>query len=282
MKLIFSRKGFDSSSGGCANPILPDGSLCPLPIPDLHAPYRYEQFPQLSALAFDLSRGRVRPEQGAHLDPDLEENMLPRHPQWRPLFGQHGAAAGHLARQSVSDGDVFLYFGWFRQVEQEAGCWVYHKDAPDLHVLFGWLQIDRVLALEEDVPRTLEWVKYHPHFFGPRAINNTLYVARRRLALPSFSCELPGAGQFPLLRTNLILTRQGERRGVWQVPTWMHPEGRDTALTYHQRRERWQQDGDSLALKSVHRGQEFVLDMDHYPESLPWLADLLTQMSATT
>lgn len=36
MKIIFSRKGFDSGakSGGVASPILPAGTPCPLPIPE--------------------------------------------------------------------------------------------------------------------------------------------------------------------------------------------------------------------------------------------------------
>jgi len=42
MKIILSRKGFDGSSGGCANPILEDGRLLPLPIPDPASPIRYD------------------------------------------------------------------------------------------------------------------------------------------------------------------------------------------------------------------------------------------------
>ncbi len=34
MKVILSRKGMDSTSGGIASPILPDGTLLSLPIPD--------------------------------------------------------------------------------------------------------------------------------------------------------------------------------------------------------------------------------------------------------
>lgn len=34
MKIILSRKGFDSSNGGQPNPIMPDGTLLSLPIPD--------------------------------------------------------------------------------------------------------------------------------------------------------------------------------------------------------------------------------------------------------
>ena len=33
MKIILSRKGFDSSNGGCPSPILPDGTLLSMPIP---------------------------------------------------------------------------------------------------------------------------------------------------------------------------------------------------------------------------------------------------------
>ncbi|MEZ4682601.1 MAG: hypothetical protein R2932_51180 [Caldilineaceae bacterium] len=41
MKIILSRKGFDSSSGGVASPILPDGTLLSLPIPDATGPITY-------------------------------------------------------------------------------------------------------------------------------------------------------------------------------------------------------------------------------------------------
>ncbi|MBA3801209.1 MAG: hypothetical protein H0X18_19410 [Geodermatophilaceae bacterium] len=41
MKLILSRKGFDSAAGGCPSPILEDGSMLSLPIPDRTSPIRY-------------------------------------------------------------------------------------------------------------------------------------------------------------------------------------------------------------------------------------------------
>ena len=36
MKVIISRKGFDSSAGKMASPILPDGRVISLPIPTSH------------------------------------------------------------------------------------------------------------------------------------------------------------------------------------------------------------------------------------------------------
>ncbi len=73
MKLIFSRKAFDSSAGKVANPILDDGSLIPMPIPDKQSPIRYEDVTiagqNLGKVASDLTRGRLRAEHFAHLDP---------------------------------------------------------------------------------------------------------------------------------------------------------------------------------------------------------------------
>ena len=91
MRLILSRKGFDTSCGGCPSPILPDGRMVSLPIPDARSPIRYGDIRwgeyDLGALVGDLTRGRIAPTQAAHLDPDLRRESLPRRPGWRPLFG---------------------------------------------------------------------------------------------------------------------------------------------------------------------------------------------------
>jgi len=42
MKIIFSRKGFDSSTGGVPSPIFPDGKILSLPIPDKLSPIKYK------------------------------------------------------------------------------------------------------------------------------------------------------------------------------------------------------------------------------------------------
>jgi hypothetical protein len=41
MRIVLSRKGFDSGSGGCPSPIFPDGSMLALPIPDRRSTVRY-------------------------------------------------------------------------------------------------------------------------------------------------------------------------------------------------------------------------------------------------
>ena len=64
-----------------------------------------------------------------------------------PAFGQVGAAQRHLDNEVVKAGDLFLFFGWFRDVEQHEGRWRYRPKARSVHRLFGWLQVGGVIRL---------------------------------------------------------------------------------------------------------------------------------------
>ena len=82
MRLVISRKGFDSTAGGCASPILPDGTMVSLPIPDEESGVRYGDIAvhghDVGALVADLSGGRYGRRARAHLDPDLVPDAMPR------------------------------------------------------------------------------------------------------------------------------------------------------------------------------------------------------------
>lgn len=279
MKLILSRKGFDSSAGGCANPILPDGRLLSLPIPDPAAPFSYGAIRspagKLGSIVSSLTRGKVKPSHKAHLDPDLDREALDRDPAWRPTFGQMGAAQGHLRKQGVGLGDLFLFFGWFRQTERVKGKLAFVKDAPDQHILFGWFQIGAIRDLAQDFPDEGHWQRSHPHCFGERGGGNTLYVAAKDLSLPGLTRTLPGAGLYPAVRPELILTQPQQRRGIWRLPHWFNYKGPDHSLSYHGASWRWQEATDHVVLDSAKRGQEFVLDDTHYPEAVAWARGLI-------
>ena len=55
------------------------------------------------------------------------------------------------------------------------------------------------------------------------------------------------------------------------------PKGSAPPLTYHANAHRWRQDGDSVILNSVAKGQEFVLDCEAYSEALPWVGNLINK-----
>ena len=137
MKIIFSRKGFDSANGGVPSPIFPDGTTLSLA----------DSVPQKS----DSLQGRTvvwriyRPQwwrvcpiveywerTGAIWTRNLNAGGLERLPGWRPAFGQVESAQSHLEKPRVSGpGDLFLFFGWFRAVERaNGGSWKYVRNAP--------------------------------------------------------------------------------------------------------------------------------------------------------
>lgn len=272
MRVILSRKGVDSAAGKVPSPIFDDDTLVSLPIPEKRGIVRYADLASpkgnLGELVQDLreqSFGRsIKPTDTAHLDPDLWRSMRQaRSPEWRPAFGQDSAAESHLRNQHVQEGDLFLFFGWFRRVARSHGRWGYVPDAPDLHVLFGWLRVDHIH--ENPVAGLTE----HPHFKLKRryATNSRVYAAS----------DSSRAGYFDKYDQSLRLTAPGKSRSIWRLPAVFCPKG-TPALSYHGRPKRWTRDGpEHYLLESVGRGQEFVVDCEQHPGVEEWATKLLAR-----
>jgi hypothetical protein len=281
MKIILSRKGFDSGSGGAPSPILPDGTLVSLPIPDKSSRIRYEEISHggwnLGNIVASLSNGRVRASYGAHLDPDLCETCVPRQLGWKPLFGQAGAAQGHLREQGIQAGDLFVFFGLFQEVMIRGSKLRIRYGTKPIHVIWGWLQVDEVVPVDGVDRERLNWALYHPHFYMPSDATNTLYIGKTGLEVTGLDLtNVPGSGRFSHFSARRRLTAEGSTKcSEWALPGWFDPSSGRPALTYHCDRRRWRRRGDQVFLKSVGRGQEFVFDMECYPEALAWVAELL-------
>jgi len=263
MKVILSRKGFDSSYGGYPSPILPNGRLVSLPIPRDGDAVRYSELKlgedrTYCSLIRELGIERVTvrdssievdAESTCHLDPDIERRLMERHGNWKPLFGQLGAAQRHLQNQNIGVGDLFLFFGWFRRTEYQNGILRFGLNEPDLHIIFGYMQIGEIIAA--DLLREYdEWMRYHPHVESTERkldSTNTLYVGRDRL---SFDENLPGASSFNFSQ-DLVLTKKGLSRSKWDL----NPEiFGDTKISYHP--NPWK----AGYFQSAGRGQEFVIE----------------------
>jgi hypothetical protein len=276
--VIFSRKGFDSASGGCPSPVFSDQTMLALPIPDARSPVRFQELEwrgrNLGDLVERLTKNKVVRGHGAHLDPDLLPSFRTRPASWRPLFGQCGAAQGHLRNQGVAAGDLFLFWGLFRRLDQNLE-WV----GRPFHAIWGWMQVGDVVAVDLAAradPRWA-WTSGHPHLAFAPDRTNTLYAAAGTLSVEGSRCPLPGAGVFETLGSPLVLTAPAaERPTQWSLPTWFLPGGR-RALTYHSSSARWTKVGGRVLLQAASRGQEFVLDADEYPEVMDWVFNLIDQ-----
>jgi hypothetical protein len=289
MRLIFSRKGFDSQYGGVPSPIFPDGSILSLPIPSQGDARILSDMCHgdinIGDLAADLTGNRFSRNSHVHFDPDLHGPILERSPGWLPAFGQVAAAQSHLANQGVGEGDLFLFFGWFRRVEYYGGYWRYVPRTPNFHSIFGWLQVGEVVRVNErikDLADNYPWLRSHPHVAAAASFesqNNTIYVGADSLRLGRTPLGINGGGVFREFVPRLRLTADGKTRSLWKLPAWFSPEGRLSSLSYHGKQSRWTQQGDSVLLQTVAKGQEFVLNSEHYPESESWIEDLFASFA---
>jgi len=234
MRVIFSRKGFDSAAGKAPSPIV-DGEPTSLPIPVSGRSETSYEAAGLGKLVEQVTKGRISAGHLCHEDPMFLHG--------RCAFGQTGAAQTHLERNGVGAGDVFLFFGLFAS-----------RDGRDCHHrIFGYMKIDEVRRLgsrptKSDSPEG--FARRHPHTIGAWNENNTLYLGQGAKAKAAHPC--------------LRLTRPSGPPSIWAVPAWLMRAG----LTYHDNQARWSNDGE---LRAVSRGQEFVSDIGDETAPREWL-----------
>ena len=264
MKIILSRKGFDSSSGKQANPIMPDGTLLSLPIPDnednnTFSSLHWEDMSYYEIVHSLNTRTLITNDSRCHLDPDLREDVRSRFPNWKPAFGQMNTSLSHLRNQKVSVGDIFLFYGWFKETEMKGGLLRYKKNGLDAHIIYGYMQIGEIIERKQDVP---DWLKEHPHYAYDNAWNaykNAIFLPTDRLSIIS---SLRGCNVLKF-RRDRVLTKEGMSRRYWDLPDYF----RKVQISYNT--NSWQKD----SFKSAGRGQEFV--MEATPEILDWAKSII-------
>lgn len=281
MKIILSRKGFDTSSGGVPSPIFPDGRILSLPIPDKYSTIRYEDIKwnefNVGDIVSSLTKNKIPKSHFAHLDPDLRNESLKRHDNWKPVLGQTSSSQGHLRNQNIQQGDIFIFFGLFRDVINKNSKINFKEKTLSKHIIWGWLQIEDILTVDNCNKSDFVWALNHPHFHRPIDALNTIYTAKEKLDITGSSIKtIPGYGVFNKYSRTLQLSKEGSSKpSVWSLPHWFYPSNSRTPLSYHSKISRWSHNNSEVILESVSRGQEFVLDCDIYPESKRWIIDLM-------
>jgi len=248
MKIIFSRKGFDSSSGGGPSPIV-DGRPLSLPIPAGTASETTYGDLGLGDYAAKASRARLGASDLCHHDPMF---LTPCGEAPTCAFGQHSAAQTHLEGQGVGLGDVFLFFGLY--ADEDTG--------EPHHRIFGYLQVEEMIALSQGVPQAMLDIA-HPHALEMHSGNDVIWY---------------GEGQQANRASDALrLTVLGGPPSLWKRPDWLERGG----LSYHDRADRWLRGGKGhKRLRSVARGQEFVADIGRRQAPRDWLAGVIAEIKA--
>lgn len=243
MRLIFSRKGFDSANGGRPSPIVA-GRPRSLPIPEAREACTTYADLGLGVLVEQVTGGRLAGHAGCHDDPMFAGGHC-----W---FGQSGSAQGHLRRQGVGVGDLFLFFGLFAD---EATRERHHR-------IYGYLEIAGHAPAGEvrTRPGWREPPRAHPHLSPKLRPQNTIYFGPGRMARHA--------------PDSLRLTRVGGPASRWAVPEWLARTG----LSRHGRADRWATPGQ---LATVAIGQEFVCDIEGNSDAFAWLERTIAAITQT-
>ncbi len=182
MKIIFSRKGFDTVNGGYASPIIPDGTCYSIPIPgklnnkkycELDFSYQNEPIQKIlnnitnKHIAINGSHeccDYLDKKFKCHNDPCLIETK--NHKVF--TIGQANAALGHLNNQKVQKGDIFLFYGLFRDVEKIKEKWQYKETSKPVHLIFASMEIDEIvkdikISTKEEILKNYPYLENHPH-----------------------------------------------------------------------------------------------------------------------
>jgi hypothetical protein len=234
VKVVFSRKGFDSSAGGSPSPIV-DGRPVSLYIPTTRRSETTYADAGIGPYVELATRGRIQSDHLCHEDPVFSGG------RW--ALGQTGRSQSHLDAKGIGVGDVFLFFGLF----SEPGGKARH------HRIFGFLEVEEVRRLGEapvasDSPEGFD--HRHPHTIGQWEANNTLYLGRGQKARTA--------------APELQLTKPRAPVSTWRIPRWLAEVG----LSWNPPGARWSVPGE---LAVVGRGQEFVADIGDREDARQWL-----------
>lgn len=266
MKVSFSRKGFDSGFGGQANAILPDGTLLPFPIPSSDGfpnTYNslYHEKKSLYDILAELKRcPKVGKDAPCHLDPDIRRDVKERPEGWLPAFGQADQSLSELRNNDFGIGDLFLFFGWFRETEYRNGRLQYKRKAPNVQMIYGYMQVGEIVKAGDTIP---EWLVTHPHASRIKdgSLKDAIFLPTETL---SFVPELPGASMLRYA-PDLILTAPGMSRSRWSLPNFFKEENIKIGHSP-------KQPADASYFQSASIGQEMIWEATD--SALLWLQNI--------
>ena len=291
MRLVLSRKGFDSGSGGCLSPYNHNtGQYIWFPIPEKVNSYsnkiRYKNIlvknEYLSGLkGSNLSEvyknykgtNRVKLRRNeyasidnnelfAHFDPMLGiPPLIEENEKWiiGKGFGQFNAAP-QLENHDVNKGSIFLFFGGFQSTA---------NTKISGHYIYVWLKVKKRIETYEECKEILEQynLNHHPHITEAafnRNQKNYIFLPEQWLYE---DLNIPGCGYFSTLNDHLLLSSNKEsNKATWKLPNLFYKN----LTQVHQKT--WEKTKDGFCTVKTGIGQEFITELSKQGEE--WLREL--------
>ena len=236
MKVILSRKGFEPTHGGIPSPIMPDGTLLLLPKPVEEGAVSYDNLSYQGLSYYDIAvsldkrlevtLNHAKCHTGCYITPLNHNPPL----EWYPAYVHNGPLESHLSKQKVSVGDIFLFYGWFRQTEYDSMHRLrYVADAPEQNIVFSYFQIGAIIKDISFFSKQYNW-QLHTFIDKSNTIPSTIYLPTKKL---SYNNHQPGCGILSN-SSKQILTKPGYNYNQWQLPDFLCTP--DVTITYHNNR----------------------------------------------
>lgn len=253
MKVILSRKGLDLGFTNKPSPII-DGQPISIPIPWAWSGVNYDDI-KFKLSNEEFSYRELMEDLGihsfseCHLDPDIRKETKDRLHSWKAGFGQVGPPATELERVEV--GDLFLFFGPFRQATYNQGKFQYEPKQPVRHVIWGYLEVGKIIKN----PNPQEHIEHadHPHCNAPfrGQKGNVIFQAAEHLTNDN---KKPGYGVFKY-HSDLVLSKHPRKMSFWKPLT-------EWGITPNtgKRIKTIEDNGLTTYWNSGGRGQEFLFD----------------------
>jgi hypothetical protein len=157
-----------------------------------------------------------------------------------------------LANRGVGRGDLFVFYGTFRNTEL-VGRRLEYRGKP-FHAVFGYMSIGDIIRVNASTK--MPWCAEHPHLVNRNRKNNTLYISADWFRTAQEM--MPGADVLPFDERR-VLSSSTDRVSLWRLPRFFHPDVSGKTMSNHLAKD-WDLTDDAAFLQTKSPGQEYVVE----------------------
>lgn len=264
MKVVLSKKGFDSQYGKKPSVILVEDNnrMISFPIPIDSTRESGIGVDLLNVLGYSLKNIfedlSIDTTYNHHVDPAIQGMV----PEIDGTFGQSGAALGHLRKQKVGSGDLFLFYGTFSFAGRDTDNHLKYLPVHPFHAIWGYLKVDEVL---EDMDRVNDpeyaRLQIHPHF-----------INRDKQGYKSGNSIFIGH-DFGVFRFSEILrlTKLGYNKTYWELPHFF----KNINISCNGNSAKHKETSVGFEIQVPSKSQEFVFEL---PEAERWWIENIIEL----